>query len=115
MSNNSQNTKTKKAACELLLFWEILNVLFSELLLKMGKTLKGGAREVIYNVFKRCLAEYHAGKLLTELDDLYIRVADMPGKKSESCVRSIINESNKNDGKFTTPAKQNVKILDHTL
>ncbi|KAJ8717706.1 hypothetical protein PYW07_005636 [Mythimna separata] len=112
MSNNSQNTKTKKVVCKLLLFWKILNVLVSGLLLKMGKTIKGGAREVIYNVFKRCLAEYHAGKLLTELDNLYKRVADMPGK-TESGIRRIINESNKNDG-FTTPAKQNVEILDHT-
>ncbi|KAJ8723869.1 hypothetical protein PYW07_007849 [Mythimna separata] len=102
MSNNSQNTKTKKVVCELLLFWYILNVLVGELLLKMCKTIKGGAREVIYNVFKRCLAEYHAGKLLTELDNLYKRVADMPGK-SKSGIRRIINGSNKNDGKFTTP------------
>lgn len=48
----------------------------------MNKTIRGGAREIIYAVFKRCMAEYEAGKLLTDLDDVYKRTAAMTGMLS---------------------------------
>lgn len=46
----------------------------------MNKTIRSGTREVIYKVFMRCLAEFQAGKLLTDLEDVYKRTADMTGK-----------------------------------
>lgn len=46
----------------------------------MNKVIRGGAREIIYKVFMRCMAEYQAGSLLTELDDVYKRTADFTGK-----------------------------------
>lgn len=46
----------------------------------MPKVIRGGAREIIYKVFMRCMAEFQAGKLLTDLDDVYNRTADFTGK-----------------------------------
>ncbi|KAJ2951347.1 hypothetical protein O0L34_g13476 [Tuta absoluta] len=70
----------------------------------MNRTIRSGTREVIYKVFLRCLAEFQAGKLLTDLEDVYKRTADMTGK-SESTVRRIADEGSKTEGKFSTPAK----------
>lgn len=46
----------------------------------MNKTIRGGAREIIYKVFMRCLAEFQSGQLLTDLDCVYKRTADYTGK-----------------------------------
>lgn len=46
----------------------------------MNKVIRGGAREIIYKVFMRCLAEFQAGKLLSNLEDIYHRTADFTGK-----------------------------------
>lgn len=45
----------------------------------MNKTIGSGARSVIHKVFLRCLAENEAGQLLSALDDVYQRTADMTG------------------------------------
>lgn len=45
----------------------------------MNKTIRSGTREVIYKVFIRCLAEFQAGRLLTEMEDVYKRTADLTG------------------------------------
>lgn len=46
----------------------------------MNKVIRGVARDIIYKVFLRCLAEFQAGKLLSNLDDVYKRTADFTGK-----------------------------------
>ncbi|KOB52301.1 Carboxyl/choline esterase, partial [Operophtera brumata] len=60
----------------------------------MNKTIRSGARDIIYKVFTRCLAEYQAGTLLAELEDVYKRTAYLTGK-SESTIRRIVNEGKK--------------------
>lgn len=45
----------------------------------MNKTIRSGARAIIYNVFLRCLAENQAGEILFPLDNVYQRTADMTG------------------------------------
>lgn len=46
----------------------------------MNKTVRSGARDIIYKVYRRCLAEYQAGKLPTELENVFKRTADITGK-----------------------------------
>lgn len=43
------------------------------------KTIRSGARQVIFKVFEQCFAEYKAGRILIELDDVYARTAAMTG------------------------------------
>ncbi|KOB67941.1 putative nad dependent epimerase/dehydratase [Operophtera brumata] len=45
----------------------------------MNKTIRSGARDIIYKVFTRCLAEYQGGTLLAELEDVYKRTAYLTG------------------------------------
>ncbi|RVE51182.1 hypothetical protein evm_004147 [Chilo suppressalis] len=68
----------------------------------MSKIIRSGTRKEIFKVFQRCFAEYQAGRILWDLDDVYGRTASMTGK-SQSTVRRIVNEGFKNDGKFETP------------
>ncbi|KOB58012.1 putative reverse transcriptase [Operophtera brumata] len=60
----------------------------------MNKTIRSGARDIIYKVFTRCLAEYQAGTLLAELEDVYKRTEYLTGK-SESTIRRIVKEGKK--------------------
>lgn len=46
---------------------------------KMNKTIRSGARTVIYKVLLRCLAEAEAGQILYQLENVYQRTADMTG------------------------------------
>ncbi|KAL0895149.1 hypothetical protein ABMA27_013600 [Loxostege sticticalis] len=70
----------------------------------MNKTIRGGARNIVYRVFLQCLAEFQAGTLLRNLEDIYQRTADYTGV-SESTVRRIALLGSQNEGKFSTPAK----------
>ncbi|XP_048480450.1 uncharacterized protein LOC119691614 [Plutella xylostella] len=70
----------------------------------MSKVNRSGTREVIFKVFQRCMAEFQAGQILWDLDDVYGRTASMTGI-SESTVRRIVDEGFKNNGKFETPGK----------
>lgn len=45
----------------------------------MNKTIRSSGRAVIYQVFLRCLAESEAGQILSEIDNVYKRTADMTG------------------------------------
>lgn len=45
----------------------------------MNKTILSSGRAVIYQVFLRCLAESEAGQILSEIDNVYKRTADMTG------------------------------------
>lgn len=45
----------------------------------MSKVNRSGTREVIYKVSQRCFAEYKAGRILWDLDDVYGRTASMTG------------------------------------
>lgn len=55
----------------------------------MNKVIRSGARNVIYKVFLRCLAEFQAGKLLSPLDDVYKRTAELAGK---NLVKVVLND-----------------------
>lgn len=45
----------------------------------MNKTIRSSGRAVIYHVFLRCLAESQAGQVLSDIDNVYQRTADMTG------------------------------------
>lgn len=45
----------------------------------MNKTIQSAGREIIYKVYRRCLAEKEAKTILTDLNDVYQRTADMTG------------------------------------
>ncbi|XP_026738814.1 uncharacterized protein LOC113501772 isoform X2 [Trichoplusia ni] len=66
--------------------------------------IRSSAREIIYKVYKRCLAESEAGQYLSDLNDVYKRTAEMTGK-SVSTIRRIALEGQRNKGVFSTPGK----------
>lgn len=43
------------------------------------KTIRSSAREIIYKVYARCLAELEAGQILSDINDVYKRTAEMTG------------------------------------
>lgn len=45
----------------------------------MNKTIRSAGRQIIYKVYRRCLAEKEAKTILTDLNDVYQRTADMTG------------------------------------
>ncbi|KAL0868225.1 hypothetical protein ABMA27_007760 [Loxostege sticticalis] len=49
----------------------------------MNKTIRGGARNIVYRVFLQCLAEFQAGTLLRNLEDIYQRTADYTERDDE--------------------------------
>ncbi|CAH0729134.1 unnamed protein product, partial [Brenthis ino] len=71
----------------------------------MNRTIRSSAREIIYRVYRRCLLEYEAKNILSDLNNVYKRTAEMTGK-SESTVRRVVLEGHRNNGIFSTPGKQ---------
>lgn len=45
----------------------------------MNKTIRSSGRAVIYRVFLRCMAESQAGQVLSDIENVYQRTADMTG------------------------------------
>lgn len=45
----------------------------------MNKTIRSSTREVIFKVYRRCLVEFEVKTILSELDNVYQRTADMTG------------------------------------
>ncbi|KAH9644942.1 hypothetical protein HF086_010150 [Spodoptera exigua] len=70
----------------------------------MNKTIRSSGRAVIYHVYLRCLAESQAGQVLSAIESVYQRTADMTGK-SVNTIRKIVEEGEKNNGIFSTPGK----------
>ncbi|CAK1589369.1 unnamed protein product [Parnassius mnemosyne] len=52
---------------------------------------KSGTRKVIFKVFQECMAEFQAGKFLSDLSDVYGRTAKITGV-SESIIRHIVDD-----------------------
>jgi hypothetical protein len=51
-------------------FRGFINIQMQQKFHTMSKTIPGSAREVKYNVYKRCLAEYQAGIILSEYENV---------------------------------------------
>ncbi|KAL4702591.1 hypothetical protein ACJJTC_016067 [Scirpophaga incertulas] len=45
----------------------------------MNRTIKSGARKIIYKVFLQCLKESEAGQILSDIENAFQRTADMTG------------------------------------
>ncbi|KAH9636431.1 hypothetical protein HF086_006246 [Spodoptera exigua] len=70
----------------------------------MNKTIRSSGRAVIYHVYLRCLAESQAGQVLSAIESVYQRTANMTGK-SVNTIRKIVEEGEKSNGIFSTPGK----------
>ncbi|KAL4706931.1 hypothetical protein ACJJTC_006975 [Scirpophaga incertulas] len=70
----------------------------------MNRTIKSGARKIIYKVFLQCLKESEAGQILSDIENAFQRTADMTGV-SVNTVKTIANEGQNNNEIFSTPGK----------